>query len=130
MGAPDCLVGGVLNTEHEVEKQDEAGESHVAVLSVAPWEGYVQRLQPDEFSIDPATELDQSMPVNVQMDKRLLAVLGLKFSASSPQLAKTYTETDKILEGEPKTTKESKRVHYRRSFQGAYRRPAGGQKRT
>lgn len=30
--------------QHEVERQDEAGESHVAVLSVATWEDYVQRL--------------------------------------------------------------------------------------
>jgi hypothetical protein len=55
--ATGCHASPPLFTAHRVASQPEAGSVHFAVLSVAPWEEYVQDLQPTfELSADAALE--------------------------------------------------------------------------
>ncbi len=72
--------------EHRVSRQDQAGSIHFAVLSVAPWEYYIDALQP-EFNISEEMALAAVVPATRSIENTMLditkAQLGVERSDES-----------------------------------------------
>ncbi|MBI4798118.1 MAG: hypothetical protein HY794_05170 [Desulfarculus sp.] len=93
--------------QHRVFVQHEAGDSHVAVLSIAPWEDYVQRLQP-QFEISGKTALEQVLPLSARLEEKVVAGLSAQITPPAlPEVTKSGGITKKISE-EGKVSTEDK----------------------
>ncbi|HYA40440.1 MAG TPA: hypothetical protein VEF34_04010 [Syntrophobacteraceae bacterium] len=71
---------------------DEAASVHVAVLSVAPWNDYVQALQPS-FDLTPSDALNISLPSTMAMEEKVLDAIGSRFKVALPQISTTGSTT-------------------------------------
>jgi hypothetical protein len=72
-----CGCGGGIETVQE------AGSTHVAVLSVARWDDYQQAVQP-AFSLTPQQAMDQSVPNIADVEGKLLDTLSASASVTVP----------------------------------------------
>jgi len=94
--SPGALArrGGVKYHQRRVDTLDEAGSMHVAVLSVAPWEAYVDDLAP-HFKLDAKQALQEVVPVTSQLDEIVQRALAMKVGLAPPTSSTTTTRTTK-----------------------------------
>ena len=70
---------------HRVCSLSEAGSAHVSVTFVAPWEDYLDELQPN-FTMDAAEALKEVLPSTLSLDQKLLDVLQGQLAVSTQKL--------------------------------------------
>jgi hypothetical protein len=87
-----CEVGNFANSyirparaAKRVCTEHQAGTTHVAVLSVAPWEDYVAALQP-VFDITAKDALEHAVPTTSSLDASLLSALAISARVAGPTL--------------------------------------------
>jgi len=103
------LLAGCQNfqKQNRVSRQDEAGSTHIAVLSVVPWDRYAETLQPT-FKLTPDDALNQSIPNTVAIEEKLLNSFAGKLKVALPQTSVTATETLSQAAGQnPSRTSET-----------------------
>ena len=83
-----------LFTPHRVETQAEAGSTHVAVTLVAPWDEFIDDLQP-RFEMSGARALDMVVPDTISLDEKILDQLGVRLKFAPPQTSVVETITAK-----------------------------------
>ncbi len=75
---------------------DQAGSTHVSILTVAPWEEYVDSLQP-AFEMTAQKALDLALPTTSTEEEKILRAFGLALSiagkSDTSSLTKTATST-------------------------------------
>jgi hypothetical protein len=86
--------GGIDYHQRRVKTLDQAGSVHVAVLSVAPWEAYVDDLAP-KFKMDSKQALQEVVPVTSQIDEIIQRALAFKMGLAPPTSSTTATTTAK-----------------------------------
>jgi hypothetical protein len=72
--------------------QHEAGTAQVAIISVARWDDYVKKLQPD-FSLTSEEALAKAMPTTMTMEDRALFAMALQGKVATPQTLTTSKDT-------------------------------------
>lgn len=87
---------------HRVERQADAGSTHVAVTFVAPWDEFVDDLQP-KFEMSAARALDLVVPDTLFLDEKVLDALGLRLKLAPPRTSIFETTTEKEATGQPPT---------------------------
>lgn len=87
-----------------VTTQDDIGSVHVAVLSVAPWDKYVEELQP-LFKLTAADALNKVVPTTSIIDSKLMNILGAGLKVALTTTAVTDTITTVSEAGKDTTTK-------------------------
>ena len=92
----------------EVQWEDEAARSGLAVLSVAPWEEYVATLQP-EFTLKPADALAQAIPTTLRQQSELLDALtaSLKVALPTSSTSSSTTEATTTETGDQSLSRET-----------------------
>lgn len=99
-----------LNDEKRVCRQADAGSAHVAVLSVAPWEEYVNSLQPI-FSLTIDDAMKEVLPATSTMEETVLRALIAKIEAAGPKITNKQTESEKVkADGTKEKTSEQTNV--------------------
>ncbi len=93
--------------QKRVERQYQAGASHVAVLAVAPWEEYVESLQPD-FQLNSEKALKEVDKVSGRVQHLKLTKFKGGFKLALPTSTITLTDTETTEDG--KTSKRSEKV--------------------
>ncbi len=78
---------------HEFERQEEAGSGHVSVLSVAPWQDYLEAMKPG-FTLTPADALQEVAPDTAVLEDKLLDMLRVVMSVATPGGGTTITKTE------------------------------------
>src|SRR3990172_7691958 len=69
--------GKPLFKPHRVSTQAEAGSTHLAVTLVAPWDEFIEDLQP-RFDMSAARALDLVVPDTLLLDEKIVDALGLR----------------------------------------------------
>jgi hypothetical protein len=75
---------------HRVDRQDRAGSAYVTVLSIAPWDDYVELLQP-KFTLSVEDALAKAVPNTRDEDERFLQSISAAFKVSTPATTQTTT---------------------------------------
>lgn len=81
------MIGGCtrpLFRPHRVSFQDEAGSTHLAVLSVAPWDKYVEAIQP-KFDLTSKEAVDMVVPTTRGFEEKTLDALRVALKLAPPQ---------------------------------------------
>lgn len=73
----------VRTDEKRVCRQMDAGSAYVAVLSVAPWEDYVAKMQPD-FAITEEKAFQEALPVTSTHESTVVDALAAAVTAALP----------------------------------------------
>jgi hypothetical protein len=104
-GASLALVAGCqsFKKQNRVSRQDEAGSTHVAVLSVVPWESYAESVQPT-FKLTPDEALSQAIPNTVAIEEKLINGFLAKVKVALPQSSSSSVETLSRGTGQKPTT--------------------------
>lgn len=92
MLASACTDPALNFRQNTVNSVIEAGETHVAVLSVADWNSIKGRLKPG-FQIDAATALTEALPRISAYEEKLLNAFAAKLQFQPPQTGSTITQT-------------------------------------
>jgi hypothetical protein len=90
-----CRSGVELTKPHRVHRQDLAGSTYVTVLSIAPWDDYIEALQP-KFTMTADTALSRVIPTTQAEDERFLQSISAALKLATP--------TSKITTGPTSTT--------------------------
>jgi len=90
--------------EVTVRKQDQAGSTHVAVLSSAPFEDYRDALQPT-FKMSADDALTQAIPSTLLVEERMLDALRVALKLALPSTSVTQTDTTTGATGTATATK-------------------------
>ncbi|PVM90295.1 hypothetical protein [Caulobacter endophyticus] len=77
-----------------VRYADEAGSTHVTIMSITPWEAVRADLQP-KFPLTEAEALAKVIPSTALSQKRALDVVALTLQAAAPTVAQTTVATSK-----------------------------------
>jgi hypothetical protein len=99
--AATCLagcatIGEVFQTRPVVAKtHDEAGSTHLAVLSVAPWDEYRVQLQP-KFNLDAEAALSRVAKSNRQAQDVMRSFIGGGVNIQGPQSTSASTRTTNL----------------------------------
>jgi hypothetical protein len=91
-----CGPEFIKTTPLRVERQDQAGTYHVAVLSVAPWVEYVDALQ-SKFDLEPKEALALAVPTTRKLDDRFLDALRVAIKLSPEQTLRSKNEASHIV---------------------------------
>jgi hypothetical protein len=73
-----------LFDSHSIETRQQAGTSHVAVVSVIPWESIEAELTPS-FEIDEKSALAQALPITQRVISQMLKSVDIKVQAAIPK---------------------------------------------
>lgn len=87
---------------HRVSTHADAGSTHVAVTLVAPWDEFIDDLQP-KFEMSGARALDMVVPDTLFLDEKTLDTLGFKVKVAPPQTSILETITEKEATGVSRT---------------------------
>ena len=99
-------AGDKLWKPQKVSFIQDAGAVHLAVLSVAPFDKYRERVQP-QFKLSPEEALNQVLPSTMAIEERIIDLLGLKLKVALPTITSTETTTTKEQTGShPSATRE------------------------
>lgn len=90
--------------QNRVSRQDQAGSSHVAVLSVGPWESYRDAVQPT-FKLSLEDALSLSIPNTMALAESTLDAFGAKLKVALPGTSFTDSATTHGETGAVTTTK-------------------------
>lgn len=90
--------------EVTVQHQEDAGSTHVAVLSSAPFEDYRDALQPT-FKMGADDALSQAIPSTLLVEERILDALRAAVKVALPSTSVTQTDTTTATAGSAPTTK-------------------------
>jgi hypothetical protein len=96
-----------FSKQNRVSRQDEAGSTHVAILSTIPWQTYAEALQPT-FKITAEDALIQAIPDTTGIEEKLVNAFAGKLKIALPQTSTSSTEA--ITKGtgkEPTSSVES-----------------------
>lgn len=96
-----CRSGIELTKPHRVKRQDLAGSTYVSVLSIAPWDDYVEALQP-KFTITADSALEKVIPTTRAEDERLLHSLSAALKLAPP----TSTLETEVVKGDGDNDKD------------------------
>ena len=83
---------GCNKNYHVPESQADAGSVHIAVLSVAPWDKYVEDLQPT-FDMTTENALKEVIPTTGIIDEKIIDALGAGLKLALPTASVTSTST-------------------------------------
>ncbi len=97
MAAQGCAIRGANELRStKISRQDQAGSSHVSVLSVARWEDYETALQPS-FGLKAADDaLQQVLPITARFDDRTTDALAARVRLGLPRSSSTETKTTDV----------------------------------
>ncbi len=87
-----------LFTLHRVERHADAGSTHVAVTLVAPWDEFIDDLQP-KFEMSGPRSLDMVVPDTLFLDEKIFDLLGARLKTAPPRTSITETVTEKEATG-------------------------------
>jgi hypothetical protein len=87
---------------HTVQFEEDAGSTHVAVLSVAPWDDYVSSLQP-AFSITPDDALQQAAATTKDLEDKFVSSLGVALKLAPPTSSFSSSQTTGSAESTTRT---------------------------
>lgn len=101
MSGCGVFVRRPLFREQIPANQAEAGSTHIAVLSVAPWEEYAKALQPN-FTFDEAKALELAGATTQAFEEKVTDALSLMVKLSPPQTtsAETIRRTKNVTDAE------------------------------
>lgn len=71
---------------------DQAGSTHVSILTVAPWDEYVDSLQP-VFEMTPQKALGLALPTTSTEEEKILRAFGLALNIAGKSDTSTLTQT-------------------------------------
>jgi hypothetical protein len=93
-----CCGLDQLEKAHTANSVQEAASVHVGVLSITPWEEYVDALQP-QFPITPITALTLALPQTSITQNSLAEVLSGGLQVGLPQSSQTSALTQALTNG-------------------------------
>lgn len=102
LGLGGCTTFRHLFDPDRVDRADQAGSVHVAVLAVAPWDKVKEDLQP-KFDLTPAQAYDQAIPVTQQLIERVLDALSASLKVALPTHTVTQSSTRTDTTGQAST---------------------------
>jgi hypothetical protein len=88
-----CLAGGGctdLYNPRQVSTLEEAGSTHMAVLSVAPWATYRDAIQP-QFALTADGALQQVLPNTADYQQQILEAFAFRLKAGLPSTSTSAT---------------------------------------
>jgi hypothetical protein len=88
-----CLAGGGCTSPYSprrVSTLEEAGSTHIAVLSVAPWAAYRDAIQP-QFALTADAALQQVLPNTADYQQQILEAFALRLKAGLPGTSTSAT---------------------------------------
>lgn len=95
-----CCGSDNLFHSTRVNRQDLAGSTHMAVLSVAPWDRYRDALQPS-FKLAADDALKTVIPDTLALEQKTVDALALKAKVALPTSGTTSSQTITRQTGQP-----------------------------
>ena len=115
MGLTAILLVGCRHLPYRqkhMDRQDQAGSTYVAVLSVMPWEEYKTKLQP-KFDMTAAEALKKAIPTTMRIEEKVLDMLAVKAKVATPQSMTSSTKTITRQTDQPITVNEQIQRQYK-----------------
>ena len=104
-----CTSSQKSNQPRRVERQHEAGSVHIAVLSVAPWEEYVEALQP-MFELSEENALNMVVPTTRTLETLVIDSLRSMTRAAYMEEGGSIGSSEVRVESQPRESEEGRRL--------------------
>ncbi|MHB1308611.1 MAG: hypothetical protein ACYC23_16140 [Limisphaerales bacterium] len=96
--------------QNRVNRQDKAGSTGIAVLSVAPWDSYADTLQAT-FKLSPEDALNQAIPDTTTIEEKVLNAFSGNVKAALPVAGTSSTKSVAETTGSPAVTTSERTEH-------------------